>query len=40
MDQSNHSIGVEYFWIFYPNIPPLELGMLIGYVATDTSSSN
>ena len=39
-DQSDRSIGVKYFSIFHPNIPPLVLGMLVGCVATDTSSSN
>ena len=40
MDQSDHSVGVEYFLIFHPNIPSLVLGMLVGCVAMDTSSSN
>ena len=40
MNQSDRSIVVEYFSIFHPNIPPLVLGMLIGCVATDTSSSS
>ena len=30
MDQSDRSIGVEYFSIFHPNIAPLVLGMLLG----------
>ena len=37
MDQSDRSVGVEYFSIFHPNIPPLVLGMLIDSIATDTS---
>ena len=37
MDQSDRSVGVEYFSIFHPNIPPLVLGMLVGCVAMDTS---
>ena len=40
MDQSNHSVGVDYISIFHPNNPPLVLGMLVGCVAMDTSSSN
>ena len=36
-DQSDHFRGVEYFSILHPNIPPLELGMLVGCVITDTS---
>ena len=36
MDQSNWSVQVEYISIFHPNIPPLILGMVNGYVATDT----
>ena len=40
MDLSDGSIGVDHFLIFHPNILPLVLGMLIGCVATDTSSSN
>ena len=40
MDQSDRSIGVDYISIFHPNNPPLILGMLIGCVAKDTSSSN
>ena len=36
MDQSNWSVGVEYISMFHPNIPPLILGMVNGYVATDT----
>ena len=38
MDQSNGLVGVDYLSIFHPNNPPLVLGMLIGCVATDTSS--
>ena len=34
-DQSNWSVGVEYISMFHPNIPPLILGMVNGYVATD-----
>ena len=40
MDQSDRSVGVDYISIFHPNNPPLVQGMLIGCVATDTSSSN
>ena len=40
MDQSDRSVGVDYISIFYPNNPPLVLGMLVGWVATDTSSNN
>ena len=40
MDQSDHSAGVDYISIFNPNNSPLVLGMLVGYVTTDTSSSN
>ena len=40
MDQSDHSVGVDYISIFHPNNPPLVLGMLVGCVAMDTSSSN
>ena len=40
MDQSDRSIGVDYISIFHPNNPPLVLGMLVGCVATDTSSTN
>ena len=40
MVQSDRSVGVDYISIFHPNNPPLELGMLVGCVATDTSSSN
>ena len=39
MDQSDSSVGVDYISIFDPNNPPLVLGMLVGCVATDTSSS-
>ena len=35
-DQSNWSIRVEYISIFNPNIPPVILRMVNGYVATDT----
>ena len=38
MDQSDRSVGVNYISIFHPNNPPLVLGMLVGCVATDTSS--
>ena len=34
------SIGVDYISIFNPNHPPMVLGMLVGCVTTDTSSSN
>ena len=40
MDQSDRSVGVDYLSIFYPNNPSLVLGMLVGCIATDTSSSN
>ena len=40
MDQSDRSIGVDYISIFHPNNPSLVLGMLVGLVAMDTSSSN
>ena len=40
LDKSDRSVGVDYLSIFHPNNPPLALGMLIGYVAMDTSSSN
>ena len=40
MDQSDCAIGVDYILIFHPNNPPLVLGMLVGCVATDASSSN
>ena len=30
----------NYISIFHPNNPPLVLGMLVGSVATDTSSNN
>ena len=40
MDQSDRSVGVDYITIFHPNNPPLGLGMLLGCVAVDTSSSN
>ena len=36
-DQSDCSVGVEYLSIIHPNISP---GMLVGCVATDTSTSN
>ena len=39
MDQSDRSVGVDYISMFHPNNPPLVLGMLVGCVATDTSSS-
>ena len=39
MDQSDHSVGVDYLSIFHPNNPTLVLGMLVGCVATDSSSS-
>ena len=34
MDQSAHSVGVDYISIFHPNNPPLVLSMLLGCVAT------
>ena len=40
MDQLDRSLRVDYLSIFHPNNPPLVLGMLVGCVATDTSSSN
>ena len=40
MDQSDRFVGVDYLSILHPNNPPMVLGMLVGYVATDTSSSN
>ena len=40
MDQSDRSVGVDYISIFHLNDQPLVLGMLVGCVATDTSSSN
>ena len=40
MDQSDRYAGVDYISIFHPNNPPLELGMLVGCVVMDTSSSN
>ena len=40
MDQSDRSVGVDYISIFNTNNPALVLGMLVGCVATDTSSSN
>ena len=40
MDQSDRSIGVDYISILHPNNTPPVLGMLVGCVATDTSSSN
>ena len=40
MDQSDHSVGVDYISIFHPNNPLLVQGMLVGCVATNTSSSN
>ena len=40
MDQSDRSIGVDYISIFHPNNPSLVLGMIVGCVAKDTSSSN
>ena len=40
MDQSDRSVGVDYILIVHPNNPSLVLGMLVGCVATDTSSSN
>ena len=40
IDQSDRSVRVDYLSIFHPNNPPLVPGMLVGYVATDTSSSN
>ena len=36
MDQSNWFVGVEYISMFHPNVPPLILRMVNGYVATDT----
>ena len=40
MDQSDRSVGLDYIFIFHPNDPALVLDMLIGCVATDTSSRN
>ena len=40
MDQSDRSVEVDYLSIFHPNNPPLVLGMLVGCIASDTSSSN
>ena len=40
MDHSDGSVGVDYISIFHPNNPPMVLGMLVGCVAMDTSSSN
>ena len=40
MDQSDRSVGVDYISILHPYNPPQVLGMLVGCVATDTSSSN
>ena len=40
MDQSDRSVGVDYISIFHTNNPPLVLGMFVGCVAKDTSSSN
>ena len=40
MDQSDLSVGVDYISIFHANNPPLILGMFVGCVATDSSSSN
>ena len=40
MDQSDRSVGVDYISIFHPNNPLLVLGMLVGCVAKDTSSSS
>ena len=40
MDEIYRSAGVGYISIFHPNNPPLVLGMLLGRVAMDTSSSN
>ena len=40
MDQSDRSVGVDYISIFHPNNPPVVLGMLVGCVTMDTSSSN
>ena len=40
MDQSDRSVGVDYVSIIHPNNLHLVLGMLVGCVATDTSSSN
>ena len=40
MDQSDSSVGVDYISIFHPYKPPLVLGMLVGYVAMDSSSRN
>ena len=40
MDHSNSSVGVDYISIFHPNNPPMVLGMLVGCVAMDASSSN
>ena len=40
MDQSDRAVEVDYLSIFHPNNTPLVLGMLVGCVATDTSSNN
>ena len=40
LDQSDRSLGVDHISIFHPNNPPQVLGMHVGCVATDTSSSN
>ena len=40
MDQSDRSVGVDYISIVHTYNPLLVLGMLVGCVATDTSSSN
>ena len=40
MDQSDRSVGVVYLSILHSNNPSQVLGMLVEYIATDTSSSN
>ena len=40
MDQSDRSVRVDYISIFHPNNPHMVLGILVGCVAMDTSSSN
>ena len=40
MDLSDRSVRVDYLSLFHPNNPALILGMLVGYVATDTSNSS
>ena len=35
MEQSDSTVGVDYFLIFHPNIPPMLLSMLSGGIAND-----